>query len=238
MFGTGLSNRGTAPRRVRLQVETLEDRCTPSASTYVTGLFERVLARAPSMAEMNFWVGQLNAGMTTMAVSETLTHSLEYYNDVANQTYMQFLHRRGSTAETMFWANQMMAGMSIDSLQATIASSAEALAINGSNVGTWVMGTYRDALGRTPSMMELNAWLGEIGAGASLQSVAGAIVGSTEHHLDLVSAGYVSMLRRQPDAGAAFAWANLLNNGLPRQEFIADLGASPEFQAMFQFSHA
>jgi hypothetical protein len=41
-----------------------------------------------------------------------------------------------------------------------------------------------------------------------------------------------------PDLGAAIGWGSLLDQGLATQEFIAIIGASAEFQAIYNFSHA
>ena len=80
---------------------------------------------------------------------------------------------------------------------------------------------YQAAFDRTPDQVGLGFWIGHMGEGMSLDTVAHAFAGSSEFkskygagasNADLITAMYANVLDRAPDAGGFAHWKNALDS--------------------------
>lgn len=99
---------------------------------------------------------------------------------------------------------------------------------------------YQAAFGRTPDTAGLKYWVGVMDAGASLDAVAAAFVGSAEFqqayganavNADVVTKFYANVLGRAPDAAGDQYWVGVLDDGAARGEVLAAFSESAENQA-------
>ena len=100
---------------------------------------------------------------------------------------------------------------------------------------------YQAAFDRTPDMAGLGGWIGGMDGGLSLLQVATRFIGSAEsqHRYGLnpdnaqfITALYLNVLSRAPDAGGYGYWVNQLASGLQtRPQVLLTFSESPENQA-------
>jgi hypothetical protein len=142
-------------------------------------------------------------------------------------------------------------GASRGAVAAGIASSDEAKAVNDFTVSAFVTDVvqadhlgevvrlYDAALDRDPDLPGAEGWLDQLDAGASLEAVAAAFIGSSEFEakfgtLDntaFVTQIFNNALDRAPDAGGLAAWVGALNGGASRASVLVGIAESAENKA-------
>jgi len=93
-----------------------------------------------------------------------------------------------------------------------------------------VQALYRDELGRTGSLSELDYWVGVLNApGGSQGVVAGDILHSAAARDHLVKTWYLTDLGRAAVGGEELAWVNLLLGGQSEEQVLSAVLGSTEF---------
>jgi hypothetical protein len=92
---------------------------------------------------------------------------------------------------------------------------------------------YQGLLGRTPDLLALSFWSGQLSSGATPVQVASGIVASGEYRTHEVVSLYQSLLGRTPDTGGLTFFVDALLNGASLDQVRATILASDEF-----FTHA
>src|SRR5262249_2040015 len=72
----------TPRQTARLRLEPLEERCTPSATQFVTQVYTDLLGRPVDAGGLSFFTGQLNQGVSPTEVVLEIESSSEYQSDV------------------------------------------------------------------------------------------------------------------------------------------------------------
>ncbi|MEO7650145.1 MAG: DUF4214 domain-containing protein [Bryobacteraceae bacterium] len=85
-------------------------------TAFVNLVYQNVLGRAPDTAGLNFWVGQLNGGMTRGDMMYSFVVSAEFASRIQNRAlatllYMGFLRRSPEPAGLAFWTNSLNNGL-------------------------------------------------------------------------------------------------------------------------------
>ncbi len=215
-------------RTMRLEVEALEDRLTPSATTYVTGLYNDVLHRAPDPAGLSFWTGQLQSGAQSMQqVAASFWLSPEHRTLQVEQYYQQYLHRTADPAGLTFWTQVFASGQSEIQVQEGIIASQEFQTNPGGPIGgntdtQYITALYQDILGRAPDPTGLAYWEGQLQSGSSSsgdnnnrsprQRVALGILTSDEARTIVLTQYYNNLLHRAPDQAGLQFWLNQLRS--------------------------
>src|SRR5260221_683582 len=96
--------------RSRLNVEQLEDRLALDATSFVTGLYNNLLNRAPDTAGLNFWVARINGGETNHDVAQDIWRSAEHRGIEVDAFYANLLHRTADAGGRAVWVNQLLTG--------------------------------------------------------------------------------------------------------------------------------
>jgi hypothetical protein len=224
-------------RCVRLQVEALETRTVPSASTLdvasaITHSYEanyhqvvddyaNFLHRDASPAEVNGWVQRLATGMSVEQAEAAFVGSLEYRNDHGgggapwiNSLYFDLLGRAPAQAEVNGWLNVLNSGVSPDAVANAFATSTEHLSERVDN-------DYQLFLGRTPAQAEIDGWVGFLRGGGTDQDLAANFAASYEsitvrNHDDLnlwITDVYQNVLGRSPAQSEIDMWLTVLGAG-------------------------
>lgn len=221
-----VNNLDTVPRTFLLFVGD------PQAN-FVTNLYLDVLLRVPDPAGLFSWVQTLNASVPRQSVALGIWESPEHRGLQVDGFYLQFLHRAAEPAGRQGWVNAMLGGMTEEDAMVAFMNTPEYLLHNPTNV-SFVVGIYRDLLGRSPDSAGQTFWVNQLLTGAlSTTGVARALVNSHERHLNVVQSYYVEFLNRQPDAAGLTFWVAQLDTGaLDDEGVISSLLATPEY-----FSH-
>jgi hypothetical protein len=167
------------------------------AQGYVQGLYNDVLGRTGSMAELNAWVNVLNTQGQT-AVANGILRSGESLGRIVDALYIRFLGRDSDDAGRASWVSALQHGASLESVEAGFLTSPEYL---GHIDTEFVQSLYINLLGRTGSTSELAAWDSQIHT-LGLAGIVNGFLTSQEYRADNVIADFDSFLHRPPSPAA------------------------------------
>ena len=127
--------------------------------------------------------------------------------------YEQLLHRSADPGAS-YWVGLLNQGVAPSTVVQTLETSSEYL----SNV---VTGIYEHYLNRAPDPGGLNAWVGALQSGATIEQVIEGFIASPEFYqvqgggtnAGFVTVFYKDILNRAPDPGGYAYWLNALNSG-------------------------
>jgi lysophospholipase L1-like esterase len=209
-----------------------------SDALFVRALYEELLNRAPSSAEISHYTSLLpTAGR--QAVAMQFLNSTEFRTDMVQAFYgtdSQFgvLGRTiaPSTAEVNSWVNTPL---TLGQIHTALEASPEkfGLGSHGYDINQqFVQGLYQDALGRTGSAGELTYWE-QLELTNGTVAVVHNINNSSEAQSHLVASWYSTYLGRNPQPGEDQAFVNELQAGVAPERVLAQIVSSNEF-----FTHA
>jgi hypothetical protein len=230
------------------QVDALEQRALLSGTTVsattatneVYSLYETLLQRNPSQADVGFWTGVLEEGVKPSVV----------FNGFVNSTEYQGLVSSGSTssASTPTFASFQAAAATVNNIPVVSGSSLGGTA----NVTTYVNNLYLTLLGRSFDTAGQTFWVDKINNGASLNSVVAGFLSSSEYQ-GLVSNGtggfvlasgttgstteattfvdslYTSILQRSADTPGESFWVGRIQVGESPSTIITAFLTSSEY---------
>jgi hypothetical protein len=132
---------------------------------WVTAMYQNILGRTPSQAEVDGWVADLNNGATPEQVAYGFAASAEREGIVVRADYQTFLGRTPSQAEVDGWVNSFANGLTNENLVAGFIASQEYFSslVKGKNdKSDWVLSAIKDVLQRLARTAEYNTWGGEL----------------------------------------------------------------------------
>lgn len=95
---------------------------------------------------------------------------------------------------------------------------------------SWVLATYEDLLDRPPTVEELSAAVGRLGAGTTRATIARELSTSSEWIAVSITRFYVDTLDREPDADGLAFWVGQVQSGRRTLASVASqLYSSPEY---------
>jgi hypothetical protein len=133
-----------------------------SGQAWVVGLYQDLIGRAPSAAEVQTWVNVLNAGTSPYTVALGFTASPEREAERVRANYQTYLGRAPSADEVAMWVNAFVGGLSNEDMVAGFVGSPEYYLNSNKGQGNkavWVARAYLDVLFRAASISEVNFWL-------------------------------------------------------------------------------
>jgi hypothetical protein len=196
-----------------------------------TGGLRQVLQLDPNM---NVQVGPVSTTplpSNLPTVANALTHSAELYADFITHSYQKYLGRKPDAAGLASWVQAMQNGLSDEHLEAGLIGSAEYIANHGGAGAGWVIGMYKDLLGRTPAQAEVNEWVNALEHGVSTQQVAYGFAASAERESLRVQNDYLTFLGRSASSSEVSAWVNAFLHGYSNEDVVAGfVGSLERFQ--------
>jgi hypothetical protein len=224
-----MSSPSSRPKAV-LSCERLEDRLALDAASFVTGLYQNLLNRAPTANGLAFWVNQINNGLSHFQVAQDIWRSTEHRGIEVDFYYTHFLGRNADPVGRAFWVREMLSGMSELQVAALFLTSGEYIASH-STPDAYVTGLYADVLARSPGLSELNFWDNVLAADGP-GTVAVDILTSNEAYIGIINNDYQTYLGRTPDTIGLNTWLTDLRNGTATVETVAEaILASAEYAA-------
>ena len=128
---------------------------------WLVGLYQDILGRTASGAELNSWIAALASGASTGDVAYDFTASVEREGLTVASNYLTFLGRAATQSEINAWTNALVGGMNKEVVSALFLGSAEyyfSPQRGNANNADWVRSLYHDVLQRAPLDSELIAW--------------------------------------------------------------------------------
>jgi hypothetical protein len=163
------------------------------------------------------------------AVADALTHSAEYYSSIIENAYQHFLGRAADAAGLANWVTAMQNGLTDEQLEAGFIGSPEYIQDHGGTHAAWVVGLYRDLLGRDPDPQGLQDWLAALQRGVSPAQIAYGFAASAEREAQRITADYQKFLGRNPEPGSIPGWVDAFLHGASNEDIVAGFVASPEY---------
>ncbi|HEX5443508.1 MAG TPA: DUF4214 domain-containing protein [Pirellulales bacterium] len=226
--GTGVNNRTAAT--VYLDSPT---------SLWVARMYSEVLGRTtqPGNAEINYWVAQLNAGMSRTQVAQFFVTSPERRSHVIADLYETYLGRAVDAAGLNYWLGVWNANQGPEQVQAGIIGSQEFFNTAGGTPQAWVTALYQNLFDRNPGPSEVAYWVGVIQT-ESRASVVLGFVTSDEYRLNLLRGipndpndpgWYEQYLHRPIDQSGAMYWLAQMKAGYPQEAILEGILGSDEY---------
>jgi hypothetical protein len=174
---------------------------------FISTVYQDVLHRTASPGELSYWASVRGAGVSNTQLAQMISSSGEAKSFIVAAAYEKYLGRAPDPGGMAFWVGQLVSGMSDEQFVSLIASSPEYYANQGSTSQGFIIGLYRDILGRTapPSQPEIDYWvsvLAQSSRGAQ-QARADVVLGfeqSPEYRGSLITGWYQAFDGRLPTA--------------------------------------
>ena len=93
---------------------------------FVNNLYEEIVNRSPTVAEVNYWVSILNltSGDRTFVAREFL-YGREYHQFQAGYAYVNLLERQPDLFGLLYWTDQRGSGMTVETMDVSFLASVE-----------------------------------------------------------------------------------------------------------------
>jgi len=197
---------------------------------FVAEAYTDVLRRRVDDGGLQFWAGQLDAGLARGVFTSQLTHSAEYYaNIIIRPAYLQYLGRDADSEGLAFWVAQMQHGLMDEELEAGFIGSDEFFNHAGGTNKLWVDAMYQDLLGRAPDPQGETYWVTQLDQGTSRATVALGFAASPEREALRITQDYVDFLDRLPGQSEVDFWVQEFQNGVTNEDVITSFVASDEY---------
>jgi hypothetical protein len=200
-----------------------------AGSKWVTNLYDDLLGRAGTNAEILHWKQRLDTGIPRDLVVRQIQQSAEYRSRAIDGFYQSLLGRTLDPAGRQFWLSATAGGLPLENVRRAILVSGEYFARHGANHAGYVAGLYSDLLGRGASSAESDFWQQSLAAGVPRASVVAAFAASPEFYARQVNLAYPQFLNRPADPLGHAWWVNFLADGGTLPRFEQALLASPEY---------
>jgi hypothetical protein len=154
----------------------------PYYASVITPIYEHYLGRAPDTSGLNYWIGQMQNGLTDEQLEAGFIGSAEYYQhaggtDVGwvDALYSDLLGRAPDTAGQGYWVAQLAAGAQRGAVAYGFAASLE-------RESTRVQDDYFHYLGRAADQGGLNAWVNAFAHGSTNEDLIAGFLSSSEFY--------------------------------------------------------
>jgi hypothetical protein len=129
---------------------------------WITGMYLNLLGRTPASSEVQYWVANLNAGMSPDAIAYGFAASAERESQRVQADYTQYLGRAATAAEVPYWVNVFLNGGTNEVVVAGFVSSQEYYQKHGNNIVDWLFADYHATLNRLPDDCGYQYWLSRL----------------------------------------------------------------------------
>jgi len=201
------------PSGVGLTLNNLERILSNTKEIFIQNLYEELLRRTPSSAELASWLAVLD-DKGALTVINDIVRSVEARSVLVRDWYLQFLGRAAVNNEEQGWVQMLRNGATEEQVVSGILRSQEfqqranAL-IGGTNTDeNYVRALYQLLLNRDPDSQAMaNNWVSAIGS-FGRQAAALSFLRSGELRANFVTDIYQTLLKRAPDSAGLNGWVS------------------------------
>jgi hypothetical protein len=195
-----------------------------SQRSFVQALYNDLLGRTGTLAELDQWVSVLGSHGQA-AVVNGIRLSPETLGRIVDPLYIRFLGRQSDSGGRAGWIGFLQQGGTLEALENAFLTAPEYL----SHINTdYVQSLYLNILGRTGSSGELATWNNNIQNLGGLAGVANAFTHSAENRLNTLRSYFQTFLHRTPADSELIPLINTPQDLLSLEGMVL---ASPEFFA-------
>lgn len=180
---------------------------------YIQQLYQTILGRAGSNAEIQSWALAMNGPAGPFGVVAAIEQSPEARTHLVKTWYLTYLGRPAQSGEEQGWVTDLLRGVPEETVLAAILSSdeffirAETLRSAGTANEQYIQALYSLLLQRNAGSNEVGGWLSVLPR-AGRSAIALAFLLSAEYRSDIVESYYVDLLHRPtvPAPGEVNPW--------------------------------
>lgn len=202
--------------------DVVDDRC------YVELAYPVFLDRPATEAEVQRWLTAFAGGQDRSGLPAQLAASDEWLGVVVDGIYQAALDRDADAGGRAFWVGQLRRGVSVNRVGAQVFGSTEFLDRNGGTLPGFVDALYSRILGRAPSQLDRDFWVGEAER-RGRPKVAEGFYASVESRGQRVDSLFTQVLGRAADAGGRSFWVGQLAR-VNDVRLAVQLASSAEFR--------
>jgi hypothetical protein len=162
-------------------------------------------------------------------VANAFTHSTEYFSNLIQADYKQYLGRSATTEEVSAWVADFQHGLTDEQARSGFIGSPEFYAHAGGTNQAWVDALYHNLLGRAPDQAGETSWLQALAGGTSRAAVALGFATSAEAEGDVIRADYQHYLGRTATEAEEAAWVRAFASGTTNEQVVAGFVGSVEY---------
>jgi hypothetical protein len=204
-------------------------------ANYVQKLYQMILGRTGSSAELQPWEMAMQGPMGPAGVVAAIAQSSEARTRLVDSWYVTYLGRSAQGGEEQGWVAALLRGATEEQLLAALLSSDEffnragTLGFAGTPNQQYIEALYSLLLKRSASSAEVSGWQAAL-ATAGRNGVAAAFLHSTEYRTDVVEAYYTGLLGRTtaPSPAEMSSW---VTSGLDFLAIREAFESSQEFRS-------
>ena len=168
------------------------------------------LERCPSVDELEYWTGRMDAGMTRLQLAESVDRSAESLAGLVDEIYERAEVKRELDAEATALTTSLRTTRDVVPATVAVLASDDFVAQHeiGGQPGAWIEAVYPLVFGRAAEEGVAAYWSGrdDLGTATGRTRALTSIMRSTEFRRAWITLVYVSILGRQPDAGSLAYW--------------------------------
>jgi subtilase family serine protease len=126
---------------------------------WVRGMYENLLGRMPAQSEVDQWVADINAGLSTTSVAYGFSASIERETNRVTADYTTYLNRVPGQSEVQGWVNDFEQGLSNETVIAGFVGSLEFYGNNGGGPSAWLDAAYVGLFGGHADLVAFESWM-------------------------------------------------------------------------------
>ena len=210
---------------------TANDRELGWKRPWVRFLYVDLLNREPEKAGFDYWLTQVNRGVSPELIADAFVHSREYCTIITNFLYLYFLGREAEPAGLDYWRDVLMGGKSLQDVILGFCDSPEYKSTNPPNDG-FVESLYNKLLGRHSDPEGFKFWVNVLKSGQKTTSdVIHDFLISQEYSVLRAEEFYNKFLGRKSDPEGLKYWSQKIQNGMSLQEITRGFVISEEYKS-------
>jgi len=188
---------------------------------WVKGMYQDLLGRTPTPAEVNTWLQALNGGESTIAIAYGFAASAEREGLRVTMDYQQDLGRSPTPAEVKSWVDAFESGRTNEDVVAGFVGSGEYFFKHFGNTSDWFASAYQTLFAQAANVAG--------NAPSYLPALGGTLTHSAEYYSGIVTSAYERYLGRGPNAAGLAGWVMLMQQGLSDEHLEASFIGSAEY---------
>jgi hypothetical protein len=185
---------------------------TTTQEAIIESLYRTLLGRQGQSAEIQGWVGSVQAGETYADIAKEFLGSPEYRTNVIKADYLTLLGRTAEPAGIASWLAAFQAGWTETQISEAFVTTSEYNAKHADS-SDYVESLYANVLGRDATVSEIVGWDAQLGTGMARSVLAADVIDSTEAYLRGIDGDYTAFLARVGDAPGVAHWLSLVQQG-------------------------
>ena len=197
-------------------------------------VYMELLNRCPDQAGYDYWLGQLDEGVSPEKFARTIAYTAEALDQVVIDAYQTTLERNPSAEDRVFWRNRLRSNGRYQDLLAALSGSPEFWSLSGQTRAGLVTRVFNRMLNRDPSAADIDYWVGQLLSGLPRSSVMRTIANLREPLGVIVDDSYAEILDTAPTPTERDAAIRELQRTGDRSALYAKLIGDPRFTARAQ----